>query len=127
MARYDSDVMTLNYAGGAAELVPDIIIPEVTASASRIEVFMNLARRYDRTGPGEVFTIPTAPEMSFATLNAGTYIDGAAPEETIFNTGERSFTPRFYFLDVTIGIDVKDNDRTGGRHMLERPASPRKR
>ena len=95
MARYGA--FTVNAAAGAQELVPDLVIPEVTASAAALEVFMPLVKRFDRTGPGEVFTIPTAGSLAFAALGSQTYIDGTEPDETAFNTGGRTFTPAFEF------------------------------
>ena len=72
MARYSA--FTVNAAAGAAEMVPDIVIPEITETAARNEVFMQLVKPLDRTGPGEVFTIPTAGALAFATLGSQTYI-----------------------------------------------------
>jgi hypothetical protein len=96
----------VNAAAGAAEMVPDIVIPEITETAIRNEVFMPLVARLDKTGPGEVFTVPTAGALSFAQLGSQTYIDGTAPDETAFNTGGRTFTPIFYFCDIVIPMDV---------------------
>lgn len=97
---------TVNAAAGVAELTPDLIIPDVTATAARQEVFMPHVRRLDRTGPGEVFTVPTAGALAFAQLGSQTYIDGTAPIETAFNTGGRTFTPSFWFLDVIVPLDA---------------------
>ncbi len=104
MARYSA--FTVNAAAGAAEMVPDIVIPEITETAARNEVWMQLVRRLDRTGPGEVFTVPTAGALAFAVLGSQTYIDGTEPDETAFNTGGRTFTPRFYFCDIVIPMDT---------------------
>jgi hypothetical protein len=89
-------------------MIPDLIIPMVTATAAREEVFMPRVRRIDKTGPGEIFSVPTAGALDFAALGAQTYIDGAEPTETAFNTGARTFTPAFYFVDVVLPFDVVD-------------------
>jgi hypothetical protein len=105
MARYD--LVTPNVdASGAGELVPDIVVNEVTVTAEREEVFMPLVMRRDVTGPGEVFHHPTGASVAFAVLGGQTYIDGAEPAEVLWDTGERTFTPRFYFVDIILPMDV---------------------
>ena len=104
MARYSA--FTVNAAAGAAEMVPDLVVPEITETAARNEVFMPLVKRLDKTGPGEIFTVPTAGAIAFAQLGAATYIDGTAPDETAFNTGGRTFTPSFWFADVVLPMDM---------------------
>ena len=104
MARYSA--ISVNAATGVAELIPDIVVNEITVTAEREEVFMPLVIRKDVTGPGEVFNHPVAAALSFAQLGAQTYIDGASPDETIFDTGQRTFTPQFWFVDVILPMDV---------------------
>lgn len=106
MARYSA--FTVNAAAGAAEMVPDIVVPEITETAARNEVFRPLMAQRDVTGPGEIFTHPTAGALSFAQLGSQTYIDGTAPTETAFNTGGRTFTPQFWFCDIVVPMDMID-------------------
>ena len=62
-------------------------------------------RRFDFTGPGEVFSIPQAASLDFGALGSDTYIDGTSPLETQWDPTSRTLTPTFRFLDVVIGMD----------------------
>lgn len=105
MTRYSSALNTYNAAVGVAELIPDLIIPELLASSAREEVFMPHVRRFDLTGPGEVFSIPQSSTLAWGALGSATYIDGTLPDQTQWNPTSRTLTPTFYYLDVTVGID----------------------
>jgi hypothetical protein len=105
--------MTYNATTGVAELIPDLIVPEILASSAREEIFMPHVRRFDFTGPGEVFSVPQSAVLDFAALGSATYIDGTNPDQTQWNPTSRSFTPAFRFLDVTIGIDSLQGAQPG--------------
>jgi hypothetical protein len=98
MARYGA--VSDDSATGIQELIPDLILPEVVATAEEQNVFMPLARRFDLTGEGANFTIPQAGALTWAALT----IDGTAPDETAFNTSARTLTPVPIFLDVVVPI-----------------------
>jgi HK97 family phage major capsid protein len=87
-----------------AEIIPEIIAPEITASAARQEVFRPLAREFNVTGTGSPFQHPTAPELSFGSLTENT-----APAETQFDVGERSITPAMYGVDVVVSMPAMQN------------------
>lgn len=113
MTRYASNLMTYNASTGAAEIVPDMIVPDIIASSGRQEVFMPHVRRFDFTGSGESFGIPQNATLDFASLGSQTYIDGTAPDQSQWNPTSRTCTPQFYYLDVTVGLDVVQGARPG--------------
>ena len=104
MARYGQQ--SLNHTTGPDDMVPAMLINDITASAANKEVMMPLVRRIDCTGAGDIFTLPTAPALAFAQLGSATYMDATLPSETAFATGARTFTPTPYFLDVMVKLDV---------------------
>lgn len=99
MARYAA--ITLNTSGGVQELIPEIVLAEVQATAAREEVFMPLVRRLDLTGPGDSFHLPQGGALTWST-----YTGGDSPDEQAFNTAARTLTPALRQLDVVIPIDV---------------------
>lgn len=105
MARYSSGAMTNDASTGVAELIPDLIVPDVVATAEEHNVFMPLVRRFDLTGAGANFTVPQAGALAWGSLT----INGTPPDETPFDTGARTLTPAAKYLDVTIPVDVMQN------------------
>jgi hypothetical protein len=73
---------------------------------------MPLVRRFDCTGPGEVFAIPQADVLDFSAMTA-TYINGVLPDETLWSPTQRTLTPRFYYVDVGVGMDVLQGAQQG--------------
>lgn len=92
--------ITTDASGGVDTLIPDLVIPQIVASASAQEVLMPLVDRHDFTGPGANFALPSAPTMSFASYSA----DGSQTNETAFDTGSRTFTPAQRILDVVVAL-----------------------
>ena len=89
---------TKDAAPGVAEVIPDLIQPEIVASAFEQSTFMPLLRRIDFTGPGANFTIPQiGTAMAFGALTHGT-----APVEKVFDTAGRTNTPVERILDVVV-------------------------
>lgn len=112
MARNTAALFTGDYDAAAGLLVPNLIIPEIMASSGREEVFMPHVRRFDCTGPGEVFSIPQADVLDFAATSA-TYITGILLDETLWSPTTRTLTPRFYYVDVGVGMDVMQGVQSG--------------
>ena len=98
MAAYGQ--ITTDASGGIDTLIPDLVIPQIVASATSQEVLMPLVDRHDFTGQGANFALPSAPSMSFASYAA----DGTQPDEVAFDTGSRTFTPAQRQLDVVVAL-----------------------
>lgn len=94
MSRYSA----ITTASELAEVTPEIVLTESIATASRRMVFMPHVRRFDRTGPGDVFHHTQRAALSFGAYSS----DGSAPDETAYNPTERTHTPVERVVDVVI-------------------------
>ena len=103
MARYTSTNVSADATYGPQELLPDLVLPEIVATAVENETFMPLVRRFDLTGQGVNFTVPQAGALAWTTLDASAAVP---PDETPFDTAARTLTPTLHNLDVVIPIDV---------------------
>lgn len=115
-SRYDNTAV--NTTTGPDDLIPAVIINDITASAAEYSVVHPLVRKLDLTGMGDSFTLPTAPSVSFAQLGSQNWIDGTEPVETAFATGARTFTPIHYFVDFVIPMDVLQDAQVSAQEAI---------
>ncbi len=101
MTRYSA--VSDDSSSGVAELVPDLVVDAVVATAEEEEIFRPLARRFDLTGQGGDFIIPQAGALAWGALDASASVD---PDEKAFNTNKRTITPSLHHLDVVVPVDV---------------------
>ena len=90
--------MAITTAANLAAVIPDIVLTEAIATASRRMVFMPHLRRFDRTGPGDVFHQTQRSALTFAAYAS----DGTAPTPTSYIPAERTHTPVERTIDVEI-------------------------
>lgn len=89
----------------AAEMIPTIIAPELTASASRQEVFRPRCKQYNMTGEGGALDVVCAPSLAFAVQSS----EGAANDDLGFNTTKRTLNPALHVADVAVSLQTSMN------------------
>ncbi|MGH7177219.1 MAG: hypothetical protein ACREJC_07560, partial [Tepidisphaeraceae bacterium] len=90
--------MAITTLANLATVIPDIVEIEAIATAARKMVFMQHMRRFDRTGPGDVFHHTQRSALTFAAYSS----DGTAPTPVSYIPAERTATPVERVVDVEI-------------------------